>query len=366
MSAESGQERTEKATPRKLKKAREEGGLGRSQDLSAWLGVGAAALVLPLVVSNASRAAQEQLARLRDAIANPEPSAVTRALTEGLGSALWTLAPLFAAVAIAVVAGSATQAGGIRFTPQRLKPSFKNFNLAKGIKQRFGTQAWWQGAKAALKAGALAAVLYLAVQGITPLIHAAGALSVSQLLAAAAGGTQTLLRTAVVAGLLLAALDVAVVVRRNRKHTRMTRKELKDEQKNTEGDPLVKSAVRARQLAISRNRMMAEIAKADVVVVNPTHVAVALRYEPGKGAPRVVAKGTGHIAAKIRQRATEHRVPLVEDVPLARALHELCELGQEIPEHLYTAVARILAFVMALRRRGSAAGLHRAPQAVPA
>ncbi len=111
------------------------------------------------------------------------------------------------------------------------------------------------------------------------------------------------------AGLVLAAADVFVVMRRNRKKTRMTKKEVQDENKNTEGDPLIKSQRRSRQLAMSRNRMIAAIADADVVLVNPTHVAVALKYEPGKSAPRVVAKGAGHIAARIREEAEAKSVP---------------------------------------------------------
>jgi flagellar biosynthetic protein FlhB len=112
---------------------------------------------------------------------------------------------------------------------------------------------------------------------------------------------------------------------------------------------------------MSRNRMMADLSSADVVLVNPTHVAVALRYEPGGGAPRVVAKGSGAIAAKIRERAQEHRVPLVRDVPLARALHKACDIGDEIPADLYAAVAQVLAFLFALKARGVAAGTHVVP-----
>jgi flagellar biosynthetic protein FlhB len=139
----------------------------------------------------------------------------------------------------------------------------------------------------------------------------------------------------------------------------MTKHQVKEEHKQTEGDPQLRGAIRSRQLAMSRNRMMADLVEADVVVVNPTHVAVALRYDPAKGAPRVVAKGAGTLAARIREVAAEHRIALVQDVPLARALHAGCELGQEVPPDLYSAVARVLAFVMALKSRGSAAGLHR-------
>ena len=128
--------------------------------------------------------------------------------------------------------------------------------------------------------------------------------------------------------------------------------------KSAEGDPLVRSARRSRQMAMRRNRMMRDVPSADVVVVNPTHVAVALRYEPGRGAPRVVAKGADHVAARIRALAEQHRIPMVVDVPLARTLHKTCDVGQEIPAELFKAVATVLAFIMTLRRRGSVAGLH--------
>jgi flagellar biosynthetic protein FlhB len=116
-------------------------------------------------------------------------------------------------------------------------------------------------------------------------------------------------------------------------------------------------------MAMARNRQMADVPTADVVLVNPTHVAVALRYDPEKGAPRVIAKGQGAIAAKIRELATEHRIPMVQDVALARALEKSVEVGMEIPADFYGAVAKVLAFVMSLKARGSAAGMHRNPNA---
>jgi len=186
----------------------------------------------------------------------------------------------------------------------------------------------------------------------------AGGLPVTVLIGAAGDGTAALVQSAVIAGLVLAAADVMVVMRRNRKRTRMTKKEVTDEHKSSEGDPMIRSQRRARQLAMSRNRMIAAVATADVVLINPTHFAIALRYEPGKSAPRVVAKGAGVIAARIREQAETDTVPIVKDIPLTRALHSACELGQEIPVELYNAVARVLAFVLALKSRGSRAGVH--------
>jgi flagellar biosynthetic protein FlhB len=258
-------------------------------------------------------------------------------------------------VVVAVFAGAALQ-GGIQF--RKFKGKFEQFNLVAGIKRTFGGQAAWQGVKVLLKTAVVGVVLYTVVQNLVPMLMTAGGLPISSLLDSVTGGTAALLQYAVAAGLVLAGADVLVVMRRNRKRTRMTKKEVKDENKSAEGDPLIKFQRRSRQLAMSRNRMIAAVADADVVLVNPTHVAVALKYEPGKSAPKITAKGVGNIAARIRQEAEEKGVPMVRDVPLARALHSACDLGQEIPVEFYSAVAAVLAFVMQLKARGSASGVH--------
>jgi flagellar biosynthesis protein FlhB len=171
-----------------------------------------------------------------------------------------------------------------------------------------------------------------------------------------------LIRNVAVAGVVLAAADYLVQRHRVGKQTKMSKDDVKQEHKQSEGDPQLKGAIRSRQLAASRNRMMADIPTADVVLVNPTHVAVALRYDPDKGAPRVVARGAGVIAAAIRERAGEARVPLVRDVPLARALYSSTTVGQEIPAELFAAVAQVLAFVISRRSRGQRGGEHRSPR----
>jgi flagellar biosynthetic protein FlhB len=153
-----------------------------------------------------------------------------------------------------------------------------------------------------------------------------------------------------VAGLALAAVDYAFQRRRVRKSVMMTKQEVKEEYRQSEGDPMTRQRIRQRQVEMSRNRMMAAVAVSSVVVVNPTHIAVALEYRPEWGAPRVVAKGQGFVAARIREEAEKHGVPIVRDVPLARTLHSACKLGQSIPPHLYEAVARLLAFVFNLKR----------------
>ena len=358
-------EKTEAPTPKKLKDARKEGQVGRSNDLGAWLGVAAAAMVLPWVLAQGKDACLRMLARVQDVVETPEPAIARLALSEGLKDLAMVIAPL-AAVCVAVAIGSAAAQGGIHPATKALKPKMKRMNPKDGFKRILGPQAMWEAVKATLKTGVLGGVLYWVIQALVPTLLAAGTQPLTTVLGHAQSGAASLLRAAVIAGLGLAVLDILVVRKRTNKQLRMTKHEVKQENKNSEGDPLLKGAIRSKQLSMSRNRMMSEVAKADVVLVNPTHVAVALRYDPQRGAPRVVAKGAGVVARGIRERAGEHRVPMVEDVPLARALHAQCDLGQEIPADLYQAVARVLAFVMALRTRGSASGTHRVPVAAGA
>lgn len=357
MSEDSG-ERSEKATPQRMKEVRSKGKTSRSQDVTAWVGIGVAALMIPTVMTSGKEAGRAQLEIVTSVIEEPTTAGVLAALDTGLGSLSGTLVPLLAAVLI-VVAGAAALQGGIHFRKFRFDPS--NLNLVNGVKRTFGLQAVWQGVKAFLKISVVGLVLWGVVSGLMPLLLQSGLLPLTSLLGSAADGAASLVQASVAAGLFLAAIDVLVVSRRNRKHTRMTRKEVKDEGKRTDGDPLVKSQRRSRQLAMSRNRMITAIADADVVLINPTHVAVALRYEAGKSAPRVVAKGAGNIAARIREEAGDRRVPLVRDIALARALHAECDLGQEIPAERYGQVAIVLAFVMALKERGTPEGVHTVP-----
>jgi flagellar biosynthesis protein FlhB len=346
-------ERTEQATEKRMKEVRSKGQLSKSQDLTAWIGVGVAAVMTPAAIDAGTKASVDQLFTVGSVIASPDPGGALDSLAQGLGSLAATAMPMLTAVAIAVLATAAAQ-GGVHL--KRFTGNYEQFNVLTGMKRVFGTQALWQGAKSLVKTGVVALVLVMVVQGLTPVLMAAGGLSVSSLLAAGGDGVAALLRAAVAMGLALAAVDVLVVMRRNRKRTRMTKKEVRDENKNSDGDPHVKAQRRSRQIAMSRNRMMAAIADADVVLVNPTHFAVALKYEPGLSAPRVVAKGAGVIAARIREQAETDRVPMVRDIPLTRALHAACDLGEEIPVDYYTPVARVLSFVMSLRARGAALG----------
>ncbi|GAB2693803.1 EscU/YscU/HrcU family type III secretion system export apparatus switch protein [Thalassiella azotivora] len=362
MSSDGNGEKTEKPTPQKIKEGRKQGQVPRSSDLAAWAGIGAAAAVLPMVIRSGRDRMSEVMAQVSDVASAPEPALARAALSGALVDAAWILAPLgFVTVVVAI--GATVAQGGMFFATKKAKPDLKRLDPLKGLKNKFTVQTLWEGVKVTLKTAVLGVVLYLTVQGLLPMLVGSGALPLSATTQTVLGGAGSLIRAAVIAGVVLAAFDYLVSRRQIMKQLRMSHKEIKDEHKQSEGDPMLKGAIRSKQMAMSRNRMMAEVAQADVVLVNPTHVAVALRYEPSKGAPRVVAKGAGHVAARIREKAAEHRVPMVEDVPLARALHSVCELNQEIPADLYNAVAQVLAFVMRLRSRGGSSGVHKVPQA---
>ncbi len=352
-----GEERSQKATPQRMKEVRKKGQLGRSRDLSAWLALAVAVTQLPSLASRTRGVVDGELRKVAIVAADPSPARVTALLFEGLGQVMGLLVPLFAILVVVVIVAQVAQ-GGVY---PRFRMKKEVFQPHKGIKRLFGTQTLWEAVKTLAKSLAVGLVVFATLQATIPTLMASGQLPLSAVLSKAGSSAMSLIQAGVVAGLALAVVDLAVTMRRNRKQTRMTLKEVKDENKRTEGDPHIKGAIRSKQRAMSRNRMMAAVADADVVIVNPTHYAVALRYEPGVGAPKVVAKGTDLLAAKIRERAAENRVPTVSDVTLARALYAAVEVDQEIPDYLFIAVARVLAFVMSLRQRGAAAGEHRSP-----
>lgn len=353
------QERTEQATPKRMKEVHSKGKLQKSQDATVWVGMGVAALALPATITAGTGAATEQVLGIAAAAASPSTDLAMQALEDGLGSLLSTLATILIAGFLAVLVMSVLQ-GGVHLRTQMTK--YEQFNPVTGLKNTFGMQALWQGAKALLKTLVVGGVLYFVIQGLMPVLMTSGGLSIEGVLDAAVSGVTVLLIAAVAAGLVLAAVDIFVVGRRNRKQTRMTKREVQDETKNSDGDPHIRAQRRSRQLAMSRNRMITAVADSSVVLVNPTEYAVALRYEPGKSAPRVVAKGRGIIAARIRAEAEEKSVPLVKDITLTRALYAACDLGDEIPVEFYGIVATVLTFVAALTRRGTPKGVHTVPE----
>lgn len=358
----SGSDKTEKPTPKKLKDSRKEGRTARTPELGAWAAILTASFLLPGMLKRLMDTGAGLLHRISGFISNPDPGAALALLGEGMWAGAQIVAPLLAAMVLALLASAGLQ-GGLRPAPKLLKPQFKRLNPISGIKRMLGPKSWWEAAKTLLKTIVLGGVLYIVVKGLVPAVTGSGALGLASLVELTGSEVLTLIRTAAAVGLVLAGADYAVARKRNNKELKMTKQEVRDEHKNIEGDPQMKGAIRSRQMAMSRNRMMSDVPTADVILANPTHVAVALRYDPAKGAPRVVAKGAGAIAAKIRDLAAQHRVPIVRDIPLARALYKSCEIGQEIPANLFAPVAHVLAFLHRLRRKGSAAGTHNIPMA---
>ena len=353
-----GGEKTEKPTPQRLKKARKEGQIPRTQELGTWLGTAAASVLLPMLVGNAFGAAQELFIQVGAIADHPEPAMLSALLGQALTAFLTALLPTALGMMLVGTVSSAAQ-GGVTFATKSMKPTLKKLNPFPGIKRMFGTQGAWEATKAIIKTVALAVVIAATSSRAQELVSASGALPLSEVTRAFTDSAVLMFRVVGITGLAIALADYLVVRHKTMKQLKMSQYEIKQEHKQSEGDPHMKAQRRATQMAMSRNRMMAEVADADVLLINPTHVAVALKYEPLRGAPRVVAKGAGEVATRLRARAEECRVPMVQDIPLARALHGSCDIGQEVPAQLFTAVARVLAFVMHLSNRGVRGGVHR-------
>lgn len=352
-------EKTEKPTPKRRKENRKEGKVARTQELGAWSALLLASVLMPRLIGHEIDALRALMVTSLRSIQDPSVEVAMQLMRQGGGEILMALVALGACVLVVSVAVTVAQ-GGFYLATKAIKPTFSKLDPIKGAKRVFGPHSLWEGAKMLLKCAVVAGLVYSAVKSMMPFLG--GMVPIATMLDAVGLRAAGLLRNVAIAGLVMAGADYLMQRRRNGKQTRMTKDEVKREHKQQEGDPLIKSAIRARQLSMARQRMMADVPTADVVLVNPTHVAVALRYDPGKGAPTVVARGAGIIASRIRELAAENDVPLVRDIPLARALYASTEVGREIPAELFAAVAHVLAFVISRRNRGQRGGEHRSPR----
>lgn len=355
----SGEEKTEKPTAKRKREARREGQIPRTPELGGWLSLLLLGLVVGPLLGHELASWRSLIVASLGAVEDPSVPLALQLLGNGFRHAFLSVLVVAGIVLGVAVAASVAQ-GGLVVSPKLVKPSLKKLDPVQGFTKVFGPKALWEGAKMLLKSGVVALLGYLAVRAVVPLVG--GLVPVDTTIGVVHDKALGLVRDVALAALVMAGADYAVQRRRVGRQLRMSRSEIKQEHRQSEGDPLVRSAIRARQLAAARNRMMADVPTADVVLTNPTHVAVALRYD-GQAAPRVVARGAGTIAARIREAAEQARVPLVEDVPLARALYRSTEVGQEIPRELWAAVAQVLAFVISRRRAGQYGGQHRSPRA---
>ena len=368
MAAESDLERTEPASSRRLEKAREEGQVARSRELSTFLLLmagGAGAWWL------GGRAFSDFQSWLRRALEiDPQLAFDSHLAAARLGDlsleALLIVAPLFALL-LAVAAASPLLLGGWLFSANSLAPDFSRLDPVKGIARMASVQGVAELAKAVLKASLVAGVAAWVVWSNHASVFALLGQSPEAGVAMTGGLVAGSFVAIVCALALIAAVDVPWQLWQHASKLRMTREEARQERKEQDGDPQIKARIRSLQRETARRRMMAEVPKADVVVTNPAHYAVALAYRNGEmRAPRVVAKGADHVARRIRELAVASGVPLLEAPPLARALHRHTEIGDEIPESLYAAVAEVLAYVFQLKKsRNYGAPVPAAPTALP-
>lgn len=351
MSEESDLEKTEPASPRRLEKAREEGQVVRSRELATFimLMTGVIGLwTLGGVLGRTLDTVMRQSLRFEPATAFDTSRMLSR-FANVVWESLLAFMPLLLLFGLAAVAAPLLM-GGWTFSTKALMPNFGRMSPASGLGRMFSVHSVAELVKAIAKSllvGSVGAwVVWHRLPDAIALMNAPVHEALLHML-------EMVLHCCLLVALsllLVAAIDVPWQCWEYFKKLRMTKEEVKQEFKESEGDPHIKGRIRQQQRAMARRRMMQEVPKADVVVTNPTHFAVALRYEEGRmSAPRVIAKGTDEVAARIRELAAEHRIPLMSAPPLARALHRHVDLGQEIPAGLYTAVAEVLAWVYQLK-----------------
>jgi len=349
--ADSGAERTEKATPKRLEEARKKGQVPRSVDLSTAAVCIAAAVAIYTLGSMAAG----QFADLMHDSLNLRPEtamaedAIWPALMNSGARALWIVLPILGATFFAALAAPIA-IGGWNFSAQALMPQFARLNPATGIGRIFSSRGVVELCKGLAKVTVVGLIAWMLLRGLTPQLMGLSSEPLQQAIGHSAALTGYSLIVLVCGLAVIAAIDVPFQLWQHAKDLRMTREEVKQEYKESEGSPETRGRIREAQRALARGRMLQDVPTADVVVTNPTHFAVALRYDEAKNrAPVVVAKGTELLAAKIREIATENGVPILEAPPLARALYKSVEIGREVPAALYVTVAQVLTYVYQLR-----------------
>ncbi|MBI4983850.1 MAG: flagellar type III secretion system protein FlhB [Rhodocyclales bacterium] len=347
MAEDSDLERTESASSRRLEKAREEGQVPQSRELMAFLvmasGVAGIWALGDWLSQRAGGIVRHGLSFGRDAAFDTNAMGIM--FTELSWQALTLASPIFLLTLAAAVI-TPFLLGGWVFSPTVLTFNFERMDPLQGLKRMFSMQSLGELVKAVLKAFLIGGVIWWVVRHEQDQLFALIAQPIEAALASF-GHLMLFAALGLMVGLaIIAAIDVPFQLWQYYSKLRMTKEEVKQEYKEMEGDPQLKARIRSQQREMARKRMMAEVPKADVVVTNPTHFAVALKYDSGNmGAPQVVAKGMNVIAQRIRELANEHGVPVIEAPPLARALYRHADIGDQIPSLLYTAVAEIMAYV---------------------
>lgn len=356
MMADQDLDRNEAATPYKLEKAREKGQVSKSADFVSAVVLLVAVLFLTSQAEGLMRAQFrfDQALFLQAVRTDAAGVTLLPLLQLAFRSVLALLLPFFAAILLAAVMGNLMQTGPI-LSLEPLKFDLQRINPIKGLKRIFSMRTLFDGARACVKLVVLVGVAWLALRALLPHFH---------VLAGASALAYTLMLIEDLAGLglkmasvltLVAMLDLLYTRREFAKKMRMSVRERKDELKNREGDPRIRARLRQlRMEMLKRSASLRRTKDADVVITNPTHVAVALRYEHGEMAsPQLLAKGAGQLAKSMRQIAARHQIPVIQNPPLARRLMRELDVDQHVPEHLYAEVARIIVWVLAMRQRNA-------------
>jgi flagellar biosynthetic protein FlhB len=355
--ADQEQNRSEAATPHKLKEAQKRGQTAKSQE--AGFAVVLAALVLVLYAAGSGMARRllelDQMLFLQAGRSDWSAAAMLAWLSAVGAAALQALAPLLAALVLAAILGNMVQVGPM-LSIKALTPDFERINPAAGLKRLFSLRLVYEAGKSALKLVVLGAVLWVALRHLLPLMLHLGQVDPRGHAGVVMGAVAPLLVKLLLVLLIIAILDSGYARWDFARKMRMSRREVTEEHKQREGDPRIRSRLRQLRLDMLRqSRAVRDLPGADVLLTNPTHLAVAISYQHGSmPAPKLLAKGAGEVAAKMREAARRHRIPIVENRPLARALFKRVDFDGYVPEDLYPQLAKILLWVYAMRQRAAA------------
>jgi flagellar biosynthetic protein FlhB len=352
-------QKTEKPTAKRKKENRKKGIVARSQTLVPWIAVLISTFVVPPMIGNVMTHLETGLRQFGDVAANPTLGQLGDSVLGAAWSASLAFLPMLALVSLVALVGSLAQVGFI-LTLGPITPKWEKISPKAGFKRLFSAKSLWETAKQVLLVTVILLVSVPAVMTTSQLL-AGSSWQLSAALTEAGRAILSLAQVISAIGVASGVADFAWQRYSTGKDSMMTKQEIKEEFKQSDGDPQVKAKQRSIRMAMGRNQMLAAVADADVVITNPTHYAVALRYIPSKGAPKVVARGADRMAASIRERAKDAGVPMVAAPPLARALHAACRVDDEIPKELFGAVAAVLAFVHRIGRTRLAG----APVALP-
>ena len=355
MAEESFQERTEQATPKRREEARKKGQVAKSRELAS---VAVLASGLLTFFWGGALFYIQSTTMLRYYLSNAAGIRISRNNIESVCTVAvkhfaMAVGPLFMVLVLIAFLANYLQIGPL-MSLSAIKPNFSKISPFEGFKRLFSAQAFAELVKSIFKIIAVGFIAFEVIKGemnnLLPLLDQTPA----QIFLYMANVSYSIFWKTCLFIAMLAVLDLLFQKWEFEKNLRMTKQEVKEEYKQTEGDPQVRAKIRSIQREIARRRMMAAVPEADVVITNPTHLAIALKYDSGKmEAPQVVAKGSGFVAEKIKEIAKENRVPTIENKPLAQSLFKLVEIGMTIPEGLYQAVAEVLAYVYRMKNKNA-------------